>query len=58
MKRSYKLTSDMIKAAVAAGYTHTGGKGFQCRACKNKTSLRKFRKGPVVNYACKCGFRG
>jgi hypothetical protein len=58
---TYKYTSDMIKAATKAGYIHIGGKGFECKACKeakragSKQNMRKFRKDGRTIMKCKCG---
>lgn len=54
----YKDTSDMIKAAIAAGLKHIGGNGFLCKNCGNKKSVRKFTKGRGTIYGCNlCGAR-
>lgn len=54
----YKNTTDMIKAALIAGFKHRGGKGFMCRGCHHKSSARKFTKGRGTLYACNlCGAR-
>jgi hypothetical protein len=55
--KTYKYTSDMIKAAIAAGFTHVGGRGFKCNGCKSKGSARKFKKNGKTLLACKCGHR-
>jgi len=57
MKKTYNYTSDMIKEAVNAGFTHVGGRGYFCKACKGLNTLRKFKKDGKVIYACKCGYR-
>ena len=55
---TYKYDSEMIAAAVAAGYKHVGGRGFKCNGCGNKTSMRKFIKNGRFTHACnKCGYR-
>ena len=55
--KTYKYTSDMIKAAIATGFTHLGGRGLKCNGCKNKSSARKFKKNGNTMIACKCGYR-
>jgi hypothetical protein len=54
----YKYQSDMIKAAIEAGFKHVSGRGFACRNCGHKYSVRKFLKGRATMYACnKCRAR-
>lgn len=55
--KTYKYTSDMVKEAIANGYKHTGGRGFVCKGCKSKNSMRKFTKNGHITHACKCGYR-
>lgn len=55
---SYKDTSTMIKAAIKAGFKHTGGKGYLCRYCGDDGSVRKFTMGRGTIYGCNlCGAR-
>jgi hypothetical protein len=65
--KTYKSTTDMIKAAIAAGYEHVGGKGSECVACKQvalndpkaghayKFAMRRFRKDNKSVRKCKHG---
>lgn len=54
----YKSTTEMIKAALIAGFKHIGGTGFACRGCNHKSSARKFTKNKGTLYACNlCGTR-
>lgn len=58
MHNPYKFASDMIKVAIEAGFKHTAGKGFTCKHCKCKDSVRKFLKNKGTVYACHvCGAR-
>ena len=55
---TYKSTTDMIKAAIAAELKHVGGNGFLCKNCGDKKSARKFTKGRSIMFGCnKCGAR-
>lgn len=55
---AYKSTTAMIKAAITAGLTHTGGNGFLCRNCGDKKAARKFTQGRGTLYGCNsCGAR-
>lgn len=54
----YKNTSDMIKAAIAAGFKHIGGNGLLCKNCGDKKSARKFTMDKGTIYGCNlCGAR-
>ena len=65
--KTYNSTTDMIKAAIAAGYEHVGGKGSECVVCKEtaqkdpkagrgyKYAMRRFRKDGRSVRKCKCG---
>lgn len=54
----YKSTTEMIKAAIAAGFKHIGGNSLLCKNCGDKKSARKFTKGKSTLYGCNtCGAR-
>lgn len=56
--KEYKYLSDMIQAAIKAGFKHVAGGGFACKKCKRKYSARKFLKGRGTLFACnKCRAR-
>lgn len=50
-------TTAMVKEAIKNGFTHIGGRSMLCKKCKT-VSLRKFRKGNKIVYACnECNYR-
>lgn len=56
--KKYTFGTDMIKIIISEGFKHIPGKGFACKHCKHKFSVRKFLKGKATLYACsKCGAR-
>jgi len=48
----YEKSSDMIKAAINAGFKHIGGDSLLCKNCGHKRAARKFTKDRGIMYGC------